>query len=239
MHPAPSDPAAPTPHFWRGFAMFTAAPEAALTGLSTLAQPVRFQAGTVLFQRGDPGDWMLVLASGRVKLTLLTPQGRELILRHAEGGDSLGEFALVDGAARSAAATAVQAGHGWRLDRSRFLALAEAHPALLLGLARYFCDRLRDTTDRLEGIALYGLEARLARFFLLTLHQIHGAEDVPDGAALRLDISQGELAALLGASRPKVNRALQILQEAGAIRRDGAVWHCDAARLADLAEPED
>jgi CRP-like cAMP-binding protein len=238
MRPDPSDPAAPTPHFWRGFAMFTAAPEAALTDLSTLAQPLRFQAGAVLFQRGDPGDWMLVLVSGRVKLTLLTPQGRELTLRHAEGGDSLGEVALVDGAARSADATAVQAGHGWRLERTRFLALAEAHPALMLAAARYFCERLRDTTDRLEGIALYPLEARLARFFLLTLHQIHGAEAVPEGATLRLDISQGELAALLGASRPKVNRALQALQETEAITREGAVWRCDAAALATLAEPE-
>ena len=95
------------------------------------------------------------LAEGRVKLTLLTPQGRELILRHAEAGDTLGEFALVDGDPRSADATAVVPTAGWVLERARFAALTEAHPALGMAAARYFCRRLRDTTDPIEaeGIA--------------------------------------------------------------------------------------
>ncbi|WP_149142746.1 Crp/Fnr family transcriptional regulator [Gemmobacter caeruleus] len=227
----------PKPRFWRSFALFEDLPEPALAQLSAIALPQRWHSGEVLFQRGDPGDWMVALAEGRVKLTLLTAQGRELILRHAEGGDTLGEFALVDGGGRSADATAVTPTLGWRLPRARFIALAATHPALMLGAARYFCRRLRDTTDQLEGIALFPLEARLARFFLLTLRQIHG-EDPPPRAALRLEISQGELAALLGASRPKVNRALMALQEAAAVTRAGEVWECDLPRLAALAEPE-
>lgn len=227
----------PRPAFWRSFDMFTALPPEALAALAAIAQRRRWQPGEVLFQRGEQGEWMLALAEGRVKLTLLTPQGRELILRHAEAGDTLGEFALIDGDPRSADATAVAPTEGWLLDRARFAELAETHPALGMAAARYFCRRLRDTTDQLEGIALYQLEARLARFLLFTLRQIHGEEPPPE-APLRLKISQTELAAVLGASRPKVNRALMALQEAGALHRAGDIWQCRTVRLADLAEPE-
>lgn len=225
------------PAFWRSFALFEGLDAAALAALAGLARQRQWQPGEVLFQRDDPGDWMVALAAGRVKLTLLAPGGRELILRHAEAGDTLGEFALVDGGPRSADATAVQATTGFVLDRARFSALAEAHPALGLSVARYFCRRLRETTEQLEGIALYQLEARLARFLLFTLRQLNGA-DLPPTAVLRLEISQGDLAAVLGASRPKVNRALQALEAAGAIRRQDGAWTLDMAALSAAAEPE-
>lgn len=225
------------PGFWRSFDLFSGLDASALTALSAQARTYRWQPGEVLFQRGDPGDWMVALASGRVRLTLLAPGGRELILRHAVAGDTLGEFALVDGETRSADATAVIETEGFIIDRPRFEALAAAHPALGLSVARYFCRRLRDTTEQLEGIALYQLEARLARFLLFTLRQLNGPE-VPPSAVLRLEISQGELAAVLGASRPKVNRALQMLEAAGAIERSGGVWVLDPVKLAASAEPE-
>ena len=225
------------PAFWRSFDLFAGLDPAALEALAGLAQRRHWQAGETLFQRGDPGDWMLALAEGRVKLTLTTPSGRELTLRLAEAGDTLGEFALVDGEPRSADATALEPCSGWVLDRLRFAVLAEAHPALGLSVARYFSRRLRATTEQLEGIALYQLEARLARFLLFTLRQLNGP-DLPPEAALRLEISQSELAAVLGASRPKVNRALHSLQELGAIRREGEVWQLDLPALRAAADPE-
>lgn len=229
--------AAARPAFWRSFDLFAGLDPAALEALAGLAQRRQWQTGETLFQRGDPGDWMLALAEGRVKLTLTTPSGRELTLRLAEAGDTLGEFALVDGEPRSADATALEPCSGWVLDRLRFAVMAEAHPALGLSVARYFSRRLRATTEQLEGIALYQLEARLARFLLFTLRQLNGP-DLPPEAALRLEISQSELAAVLGASRPKVNRALQSLQEQGAIRREGEVWQLDLPALRAAADPE-
>jgi CRP/FNR family cyclic AMP-dependent transcriptional regulator len=180
---------------------------------------------------------MVALAEGRVKLTLLTPQGRELILRHAEPGDTLGELALMDGESRSADATAVSSVTGWVLERARFAQLTATHPTLGLAAARYFCRRLRETTEQLEGIALYQLEARLARFFLFSLRQING-DDLPDTAILRLEISQGELAAVLGASRPKVNRALQVLQDSGALVRLGEAWQVNVTEMRIAADPD-
>ncbi|MES2664634.1 MAG: Crp/Fnr family transcriptional regulator [Pseudomonadota bacterium] len=226
----------PKPAFWRSFALFEGADNATLTRLAAAAIRRDWPAGALLFQRGDEGDYLVAIRTGRVRLSLGSAQGRELTLRHAAPGDLLGELALFDAAPRSADAVAAVATSGYVLHRADFLALAAQSPALMQSVTRHLCTRLRETTDQLEGIALYPLDARLARFLLFTLRQIHG-DDIPPDPSLRLDITQGELAAVLGASRPKVNRALQALRDAGAVVRQDEGLRCHVERLTRLAEP--
>lgn len=222
--------------FWRSFPMFESLGPESLARIAAAATVHRWPAGALLFQRGDRGEHLVALASGRVRLAITTPQGRELTLRHAGPGDLLGEMALFDAEPRSADAVAAVETVGHVLQRAAFQQIADLDPALMQGAARWLCRRLRETTDQLESIVLYNLEPRLARFLLFTLTQIHG-EDLPPHPALRLEISQSDLAAVLGASRPKVNQALQVLRDARAIRRDGAIFLCDVAALRRLAEP--
>ena len=225
------------PRFWRSFPLFQNLPDAVLADIDAFATPVRWAAGAVIFQRGDAGAWLLALKSGRVRLSLITQGGRELTLRHAEPGDTLGELALFDLEPRSADATAVVDTAGYTLSLRAYEALSAKHPALAMGVARFLSRRLRETTEQLESIALYPLEARAARFLLFTLRQLNGL-DLPARATLRLEISQTELATVLGASRPKVNRALLALAEAGALIKGADGWDCDIAALQALAEPD-
>ena len=220
---------------WRGAALFDGASEATLTALAQASTAMHWTIGEMLFQRGDAGDSVIGLATGRVKLSLVTRQGRELVLRHAEGGDFLGELAFLDPAPRSADATAQEPTSGFILRRVDFDRLADRQ-LLVSKAAIYLCQRLRDTTDQLESIALYGLSSRLARFFLLTLRQMNG-DDLPPAPRLRLPLTQSELAAILGASRPKVNRAIAELEQAGAIKRTGDVLECDPDLLETFADP--
>ena len=220
---------------WRGAALFDGASETTLTALAAASTPMHWNVGEMLFQRGDEGSSVIGLATGRVKLSLVTRQGRELVLRHAEGGDFLGELAFLDPAPRSADATAQEATSGFILRRVDFDRLADRQ-LLVSKAAIYLCQRLRDTTDQLESIALYGLSSRLARFFLLTLRQMNG-DDLPPAPRLRLPLTQSELAAILGASRPKVNRAIAELELAGAIKRTGDVLECDPDLLETFADP--
>jgi CRP/FNR family transcriptional regulator, cyclic AMP receptor protein len=236
--PAAKPKPLPAVRLWRGAALFEGASDAALTLLAEASRPVHFDKGQVLFQRGDPGDWVLVLASGRVKLALLSAQGRELVLRHAEGGDILGEMAFLDGSSRSAMAVAMEKGEGVQLTRTAYDRLpAEERDQLNAAAIRYLCLRLRETTDQLETIALYDLNRRLARFLLLTLQQLHG-EDLPPEPRLALAMTQGELAAILGASRPKVNRALQELEASGAVRKEGATLVCLPDLLVEMTNAQ-
>jgi len=227
-----------TAAFWRSFRLFEGLDDSILHQIAEAAQWREWPAGKVLFQRGDTGEYLAALVSGRVRMSVSTAQGRELVLRHAEAGDVMGELALFDGAPRSADATALVATGALVLLRRDFDAIAAREPDLRGVIIDYLCRMLRDTTEQLEGIALYSLDARVARFLLFTLRQIHG-NDLPENPVLRLEINQSDIAAVLGASRPKVNRALQSLRDSGVVRREGGAMQCDVAGLRRLAQPDE
>lgn len=224
--------------FWRSFPIFEGFGKETIGEIAAIATYRKWPAGTVIFQRGDEGNYLIALVSGRVKLSLITPQGKELSLRQLEPGSVLGEMAILDGQPRSADATAAVATEGYVIAKRDFLGLLARNASAAQAIIHYLCTKLRETTEQLETIALYDLDARVARFFLATLRSIHG-EELPDSANLQLSLSQTEIAGILGASRPKINRSIQALEEAGAIRRSGGVIHCHIGRLHAMAEPDD
>lgn len=230
-----SIPAGFRPAFWRSFPLFRHLPDSALAAVAAACHRRDWPSGAVLFQRGDAGDYMVALTEGRVRLGLITGSGKELTLRLAEAGECFGELALFDGQPRSADATALTQVCAHVLRRSEFDRLMQDCPGMAQGVALWLAQRLRETTDQLEAVALFPLEARTARYVLHLLRQLHG-DDLDGDLPLDLEISQTELAAVLGASRPKVNRALQGLFQSGALRKEGRGWLCDVEKLARAAE---
>jgi CRP/FNR family transcriptional regulator, cyclic AMP receptor protein len=217
--------------------LFAGARPEDLDAVAALAVERRYADGETLFSRGQSGEGMLVLLQGRIRLSIVSAEGRELILREANPGDVIGEIAAIDGGHRSADAVAVGAVMAGLIAQPLFMRLLAERPALLLPILQVLCSRLRETTDQLESIALYPLEARLARFLLWNLKR-HGRTR-PDGARVApLTISQGAIASFVGASRPKVNRLLSAFESAGAIERRGAIVHCDVAALTRLAQAD-
>ncbi len=227
-----------SPAFWRSFPIFEAFSDALVGAVASVATYRKWPAGTSIFQRGDEGNYMLLTVSGRIKLSLITTQGKELSLRHIEAGMILGEMAILDDAPRSADATAAVETEAYVISKRDFQRILENHPEAARAVIHYLCSRLRETTDQLETIALYDLDARVARFFLSTLRQIHG-DELPESANLQLALSQSEIAGVLGASRPKVNRSIVSLEEKGAIKRTDGLIDCNTERLMELADPED
>jgi CRP-like cAMP-binding protein len=195
-----------------------------------------FAKGETLFVRGDPGSSLFLVAEGRVRLAIATEEGRELSFRHAVAGDLFGEIAALDGGVRTADATALTLVRAYSLERNVLHQLAAERPGVSAGLVGFLCRRLRETSDQLEAIALYPMHIRLARFLIVAL----GDRQPPPGRRLPLELgfSQSELALLLGASRPKVNEALGLLETAGAIRRTSDRLFCDPAKLAEIAQQD-
>jgi CRP-like cAMP-binding protein len=152
----------------------------------------------------------------------------------AKVGDLIGEIAVLDGGPRSAEATALTPVTTYVLERDAFLVLWSTYPSISNAVISFLCRRVRDASDRLEAIALYPMEVRLARFLLVAL----GNRQAPPGrrVPLELGFSQGELALLLGASRPKINAALGMLENAGAVGRTSDRLFCDPAKLALIAQ---
>ena len=224
--------------FWRSFPIFEEFSKELLTEVMGLAQHRKWRAGTVIFQRGDEGNYLILLTEGRIKVSLFTTHGKELSLRHFEAGSLIGEMSVLDSAPRSADAAAAVNSEGYVINKGDFRAFMSRNPEASDAVINFLCKRLRETNQQLETIALYNLDARVARFLLATLRQVHG-DDLPDEARLQLALSQVEFGAILGASRPRINKAISELEEAGAIKRKGNVIDCNIPRLEKFADPDD
>ena len=219
-----------------GTELFGALSPADLASCAAKFRLVRFEKGEVLFARGDAGEHLYLVESGQVRLATANGDGRELSFLIAAAGVVFGEISVFDGGPRSAEATALTPVKAYSLHRSDFRELSGAHPAISAAAVSFLCNRLRISNDKLEAIALYPMEVRLARFLLKAL----GNRQSPSGRRVPLELgySQGELALLLGASRPKINGALATLEHAGAIGRTLDRLFCDPVKLVHIAQVE-
>jgi len=175
---------------------------------------MHFEPGHVIFSRGDLAREMYLVLEGKVRLSVLTSDARELSFAHAGPGNIFGEIAALDGGERTASATAINRVQVMALPQRAILDLIENNPTLAVAAIRFLCTRLRETDLLLEAIALHRIEVRLSRLLLSALKSqstTATGEDVP----LDLGMSQGELALLIGASRPKVTNALSTLEDTG------------------------
>ena len=182
-----------------------------------------YRKGELIFSRGDQGDQVFLIMKGRVRFSVLNSEGRELTFSHSVDGELFGEIAVLDGSPRSANAVAINDTHVKSLSRSRFKTLQQSFPVLSSSIIELLCERMRVLSDHTEGISLFSINIRLARFLLLEIERKDNID-----SKIELEITQAELAMLLGASRPKVNVALSALEASGAITREGSTIRWDS-----------
>ena len=193
-------------------------PEEALQGLMARGRSVRFTKGAALYRRGDTGDSMIVIVSGRAKISNITDDAREVVLNFLGPGDLIGEMAALGGGPRSADVVALETIDGILFYRRDVLATLERHPAALLGIVAELARKLRMTSAMVEHGVLQ-MSGRAARG-LLRLAERHGRES-DDGTRLDIKLSQKDLGSYLGLSRENTSRELGRLREAGLIRTEG------------------
>ena len=218
-------------------ALFGSLSEPDLGAIAARMRRVEFGPDQMIFSRGDPGREIYLVLSGRIRLSILSSDGRELSFAHAGPGSIFGEIATLDGGERTAGATAISRVQAMALPQKATMELIENNPKVALAAIRFLCSRLRETDQRLEAIALHRIEVRLARLLLSAL-RLQSPSSEGRNVALDLGMSQGELALLIGASRPKVNIALALLEDMGAITRNGAKMMCDTEVLQSVADME-
>jgi CRP-like cAMP-binding protein len=218
-------------------ALFGTLPDADRTAIAARMRRVDFDPDQMIFSRGDPGREIYLVLEGRIRLSILSSDGRELSFAHAGPGSIFGEIATLDGGERTAGATAISKVQAMALPQRAMLELIENNPKVAKAAIHFLCTRLRETDQRLEAIALHRIEVRLARLMLSAL-KLQSPGATGKSVALDLSMSQGELALLIGASRPKVNIALTMLEDMGAIARAGSKLTCDTQVLQNIADME-
>ena len=191
-----------------------------LERLAAFAKMQSFGAGEPVFMKGDPAAGMMVVVSGRVRITSSSADGKEMVLNIINPGEVFGEIALIDGVERTADATAAEATELLLLERRDFLPYLERHPDLSLELLKMLCHRLRTINEQLEDFSFLDLRRRLAKK-LVHLADSHG-EETPEGVRIGFKLTQRELAAMMGTSREAVNKQLRAWTDDGLIKRIGS-----------------
>ena len=192
--------------------------------------PVSFARGDVLFHEGEPGDRLFVIRSGKIKLGRRSSDGRENLLSIQGPGEMFGELSLFDPGPRTATATVVADAELVELAHTDLVAWLEQHPTVAKHLLKALAHRLRRTNEALADLVFSDVPGRVAKA-LLDLATRFG-EPTDEGVRVAHDLTQEELAQLVGASRETVNKALADFAARGWVRREGrAVVLLDADRL--------
>lgn len=201
-----------------------------LRGIAAHLRRRAFSAGEVIFHRGDPGEVMYVIRAGKVKIALTSPDGQEVSLALLGPGEYFGELALLDGQPRSADAEALEAAETYWLRRSDFISAVMHHPAIAIQVMTVLARRLRTTDEMVQDLLFLDVHGRVAKK-LIDLTQTHGVR-TPEGIRIEMRLTQGELAAMVGASRESVNKVMGYLTAKGYIHTDR--HRTTVARLAEL-----
>jgi CRP/FNR family cyclic AMP-dependent transcriptional regulator len=200
------------------------------SALRDRALPRRFRKGQALFHEGGPSDRVLVLLSGRVKVSTVTEQGREIVLAFRGPGDLLGELSAIDGQPRSASVAAIEPVEALAVTAIDFRAFLSEHPEVALFLLETVSRRLRDADRKRVEFGAHDTIGRVAAR-LLELAEEYGQQD-PRGIRIGLPLSQEELAGWTGASREAVSKALQALRRPGwVVTERRRIIVCDSEAL--------
>jgi CRP/FNR family transcriptional regulator, cyclic AMP receptor protein len=192
--------------------------------LRQLAAACNFRSlrkGQIIFQQGDLGDTLYVVAKGRVKVVTSSPEGDEMLLATLKPPDMFGELAVIDGGPRSASTEAVEPAQLLTIGRHRFFDLMAEHPRLVRAVLEGLATMLRRNLERASDLVFLDLPGRVAKALLDA--QVARGEPCPEGTRLDLELTQGEFATLVGGSRATVNQILRSFQERGYLSVEGRV----------------
>ncbi|MGA9865404.1 MAG: Crp/Fnr family transcriptional regulator [Acetobacteraceae bacterium] len=203
----------------RGTTLFAILQPTELEELLGFVTERRVEKGTAIMERGDAGSSMMVLATGRARVTAASTEGREVTFAILEPGMTFGELSLLDGKPRSATVSAMDDCLILVVERRDFLRFLRGNAELALRMLALLCERLRDTDIALEEIALMDFPSRLARLVLKLAHQY--GESSPRGQRIRMKLSQTDLSTLVAATRESVNKQLRVWRDAGIIDEEG------------------
>lgn len=174
-----------------------------------------FRRGAQIFAADDQADGLRIVLSGQVRIWMADPDGRELTLSFLGEGDPFGEIALLDGMARTAHATAVEATECLFLHQAAMEKALENDPSLARELILSMCELMRRNLETISSFAFVGLDARLAQV-LYALAFDHA--DMANGAArFTRKFSQTDLGQLLGVTREAVNKRFKVLESDGLV----------------------
>ena len=215
--------------FLRNVSLFESLDQQELGSLSDLTFTRSFGKDNVIILAEEEGDALFILKKGQVKVSIVSEEGREVILSLLGPGSVFGELSLLDGKPRSANVVATEETDLLMLRRSDFVQLIYETPQIATALLAELATRLRKTDRQIEGLALLDVTSRISETLLqLAAEQGTGTAD---GVAIESRPTHQELANMSGTTRETVSRVLKRLEGQGYII-------CSGRRITILREEQ-
>jgi CRP/FNR family transcriptional regulator, cyclic AMP receptor protein len=212
----------------RGTSLLGSVPAGDLAGLAAVSRLRAMRRGQVVFMTGDPGDTLVVVVSGRVKVVARAADGGELTLTVVGPGGLLGELSVADGGPRSADAETLDDCQLLFVPRAAVWDICSRMPAVAQALAGSLAATLRRLTESASDFVFLDLPRRVAKVLL--------SQPGGDDGIIRVNMSQEEIAHQTGVTRQSVNAALRGFERRGWIQTgDRAVTITQAAALSQFA----
>jgi CRP-like cAMP-binding protein len=196
--------------------LFSDLPHEVLDDIASQGIERMYKKGQLLIHAGDPGDALYVLIEGSVKGYAISEDGTELIVGILEPPALIGEVAIGDGGPRSVSIEVMSQARVFMLTRPQFFAALRKSPQLIEAYISTLVGMIRRLQGRTEDLVFLDLQGRVAKLLLSLLEEQSGAGD-----ALDLNMTQSELASMVGGSRPSVNQVLKALEGRGYITLEG------------------
>jgi len=199
--------------------LFEGLSEAEVEALAKVAMLRVFPRDRVVIMAEEEGDSLFVIHRGQVKVSIVSEDGREVILSILGEGDFFGEMSLLDGHPRSANVTTTQETELLMVRRADFLRFIQNSPKTAIKLLSVLAGRLRKTDRKIEGLALSDVTGRITQT-LLQLAEEQGTP-TPDGVLVKNRPTHQDLANMSGTTRETVSRVLKRLESQGYVRHRG------------------
>ena len=205
--------------FFRKFALFAELDDRELAQIAAVAKSRRYAKDDVVFHADESGDIFCLIREGQVKVTMISPEGKEIILTMFGPGEFFGEMALLDDEPRSATVVATEPLDVVTIWRSDFLQILQENFSIAKKVLAELSRRLRKMSNRIESLATMDVYGRLARFFL----DLAAESGVPrdDGYVSVIRPTHQAIANTIGTSRETVSRLIHDLMRQDLLLSEG------------------
>jgi len=215
--------------FFRKFSLFAELDDRELTSIAAVAKTRRYAKDDVVFHADESGDVFCLIREGEVKVTMISPEGKEIILSMLGPGDFFGEMALLDDEPRSATVIATTPLEVVTIWRSDFLSILAENFSITKKVLAELSRRLRTASNRIESLATMDVYGRLARFFLDLAAE--GGKGLDNGYVAVTRPTHQAIANMIGTSRETVSRLIHDLMKQGLLLSEGKTIYLRSTAL--------
>jgi CRP-like cAMP-binding protein len=202
--------------------------------ISTYFLSEKYHRKAPIFSEGDPPEWLYIVKKGKVKITKLSQEGKEIILEIISPMDFFGGIAVLKGFPYPANAVAMEDTEVMKISRKNLLSVMDRFPGLMYCMATNIGDRIRGSHETLKSIALEKVESRIASL-LIKLSDKAG-EKTPEGVMIDMKLTKQDIAEMVGTTVETSIRTMSKLAKSGILStRSGKIVIRDLEKLRSLA----